>query len=85
MNDDDFKIVEEQFVQAARRAKEASFDFVEIQAAHEFLLSEMLHTKLNEVNLSKDILVQAKGIINIFKRIYNELKIPMGIRSIIYW
>ncbi len=68
MNDDDFKIVEEQFVQAARRAKEASFDFVEIHAAHEFLLSEMLHTKLNKVNSIKRYFSSSKRYYQYFQK-----------------
>jgi len=74
------KEIEEKFVQGAFRAKEAGFDFVEIHGAHGYLINQLLHPKLNEVIKDKDVNVRASLAINIIRRIYEEVKIPVGIR-----
>ncbi len=84
MNDTDIKTIEDKFVKAAHRAKKAGFDFVEIHAAHGYLLNEFINPFLNDIIDSKDILVRAKIILNILKRIKEEVKIPMGIRMSVH-
>lgn len=80
MTKEDFLEVENQFVDAARRAKEAGFDFVEIHAAHSYLLNQILHPAINEIDKSPEMSERAKIIITIAKRIKEEVKIPAGIR-----
>lgn len=77
---EDLKRIEQQFVNAAHRAKAAGFDFVEIHGAHGYFLNEVMSKALNEVNDSKDILIRAQIVINIVQRVKNEVKIPVGIR-----
>lgn len=72
--------IEEKFVRAAHRAKKAGFDFVEIHGAHGYLLCQLMHKTLNEVIKSEDILIRGASVINIVKRIKEEVGIPMGIR-----
>lgn len=74
------KEVENKFVVAAKRAKEAGFDFVELHGAHGYLLNELMHPVLNEVNKSQNILERGVVVINIIKRIHDEVNIPVGIR-----
>ncbi|WP_338970401.1 hypothetical protein [Spiroplasma endosymbiont of Labia minor] len=72
--------IEEKFIQAAIRAKKAGFDFVELHSAFGYLMSELLHPQLNDVIKSDDILIRGEMILNIAKRLKNEVKIPFGIR-----
>lgn len=74
------KEVEDKFVAAAHRAKKAGFDFVELHGAHGYLLNELMHKDLNEVIKSDDILVRGAAILNIARRINQEVGIPFGIR-----
>jgi len=74
------KEIEDKFVEAAKRAKKAGFDFIEIHGAHGYLINQLLHPKLNEVIKDKDVNVRAAMAINVIKRIYKEVKIPIGIR-----
>ncbi len=80
VGDKDIKIIENKFVKAALRAKKAGFDFIELHAAHGYLLNEFINPFLNEINNSKDILIRSEIILNIVKRIKKEVKIAMGIR-----
>ncbi len=50
MTEDDIKNTIEAFVHAARRAKEAGFDIVEIHAAHGYLLNQFLSPLTNKRN-----------------------------------
>ncbi|MBE4704383.1 oxidoreductase [Spiroplasma platyhelix] len=68
------------FIKAAKRAQEAGFDFVELHAAHGYLLSEILSKKINEVTNDQDILKRAKIIIEIVDAINQDIKIPVAIR-----
>lgn len=68
------------FVNAAKRAKIAGFDFIELHAAHGYLLSEILSKNINQVTNDQDILKRAKIIIEIVDEISKEVKIPIGIR-----
>lgn len=70
----------QKFVDAAQRAKEAGFDFVEIHGAHGYLLNELMHKDLNEVIKSDDILVRGAAVVTIARRIKEEVGIPAGIR-----
>ncbi|WP_026389116.1 hypothetical protein [[Acholeplasma] multilocale] len=72
--------IEEDFVQAASRAKQAGFDFVELHAAHGYLLNEIYHPFLNTIDDEKDIVKRSQLIINIASRIEKEVGIRMGIR-----
>jgi len=74
------KDIEDKFVASAHRAKEAGFDFVEIHGAHGYLLSALINPKINDVIKSDDILVRAETLINIVKRVKEEVGIPMGVR-----
>ncbi|WP_338969373.1 hypothetical protein [Spiroplasma endosymbiont of Labia minor] len=76
----DLKIIKDKFIAAAFRAKQANFDFVEIHAAHGYLLSELISPKLNDVIVSDDILVRTQLIIDIIDEINEKVKIPVGIR-----
>lgn len=80
MDEMDFMRIENQFVSAAQRAKKAGFDFVEIHGAHGYLLSEIMGKSMNEVNTSIDILERSQIVINIARRIKEEVQIPVGIR-----
>lgn len=70
----------QKFVDAAQRAKDAGFDFIEIHAAHGYLLNELMHKDLNEIIKSDDILVRGAAVVTIARRIKEEVGIPAGIR-----
>ena len=72
--------VEDNFVAAAKRAKEAGFDFVEIHSAHGYLLNQIINPQLNEVFGDVELLERAKILFNIINRINEEVKIPVGMR-----
>lgn len=72
--------IKNSFVDSARRAKAAGFDFVELHAAHGYLLSEIISKNVNEVTNNPDILKRAKIIIDIFDEINQKVQIPTGIR-----
>ncbi|NQZ65931.1 MAG: hypothetical protein HRT99_01785 [Mycoplasmatales bacterium] len=72
--------IEEKFINAAKRAKRAGFDFVEVHGAHGYLLNQLMNPKLNDVIKSNDILIRGKIVINILKRIKEEVGIPAGLR-----
>lgn len=74
------KNVEDKFVEAAKRAKEADFDFVEIHGAHGYLLNQIMNPYLNDAFKEEDILTRARVVVEIVKRIHDEVKIPVGIR-----
>ncbi|WP_368487215.1 NADPH dehydrogenase [Spiroplasma sp. DGKH1] len=77
---DDLQIIKQQFVDAAKRAKLAGFDFVELHAAHGYFLSELIHSKLNDVIKSPDIITRSQLLIDIVNDIYDVVQIPVGIR-----
>lgn len=76
----DLKRIADDFVNAAKRAKVAGLDFIEIHAAHGYLLNQVLHPKLNEIITIDNMVDRASMIIDILKRIKTEVNIPMGIR-----
>ncbi|AXK51557.1 hypothetical protein [Spiroplasma alleghenense] len=76
----DLNRIENDFISAAMRAKKAGFDFIELHAAHGYLLNEIYHPLLNEVNKSSNIIERSEMIITIAKRITQEVKIGIGIR-----
>ncbi|WP_283272844.1 hypothetical protein [Spiroplasma sp. SV19] len=77
---EDLDILEEKFIAAAYRAQKAGFDFVELHSAFGYFMSELLHPILNDVIKSDDILVRGKMILNIARRLKEEVKMPFGIR-----
>ncbi|AHI53244.1 oxidoreductase [Spiroplasma culicicola] len=80
LNESNLDQIKTAFIQGANRAKKAGFDFVELHAAHGYLLSELISEQLNEVIKSSDILVRAKIIIDIVDEIIDNIGIPVGIR-----
>lgn len=74
------KSIEDAFVAAAKRAKTAGFNFVEIHAAHGYFLSNLIGKYSNDVIITDDILVRSATLINIIKRIHDDIKIPVGVR-----
>lgn len=72
--------IENAFVESARRAKDAGFDFVELHAAHGYFLSSMISRHLNEVTPNDNIVKRASIVITIAKRIFEEVGIRIGIR-----
>ncbi|MDQ7983109.1 MAG: hypothetical protein REH79_02680 [Spiroplasma sp.] len=74
------QVIKDDFVAAAKRAQQAGFDFIELHAAHGYLLSEILSKTINQVTNNQDILKRAKIIIEIIDQINVEVKIPVGIR-----
>lgn len=80
MNENDLAKVENDFVSAAKRAKAAGFDFVEIHGAHGYLINQLLHPVLNEVFGANDVVERAQFLIRIIDRIAAEVDIPTGIR-----
>ncbi len=80
VENEDLERIEQQFIDAAKRAKTAGFDFIEIHAAHGYFLNEMLSKALNEIDDSGDVLKRGKILINIVRRIKTEVQIPVGVR-----
>ncbi|QEH61214.1 NADPH2 dehydrogenase [Spiroplasma chinense] len=80
LDEENLKRIEDCFVKAAQRAKIAGLDFVEIHAAHGFLISELIHPQLNDLIKSEDIFERSKMLITVLERINSEVKIPVGIR-----
>ncbi len=80
IKDKQIKEIENKFIDAAKRAKKAGFDFVEVHGAHGYLLNQLMNPKLNEVIKAEDILVRGQVVINILKRIKEEIGIPVGLR-----
>lgn len=80
MNESDLAKVENDFVSAAKRAKTAGFDFIEIHGAHGYLINQLLHPVLNEVFKANDVIERAQFLIRIIDRIATEVNIPTGIR-----
>ncbi|WP_338983167.1 hypothetical protein [Spiroplasma endosymbiont of Othius punctulatus] len=76
----DLQRIENDFVKASMRAKTSGLDFVELHAAHGYLLNEILHPTLNEINKQNNMVDRSKMIIEILKRIKEEVDIPVGIR-----
>lgn len=76
----DLQKIKEDFVKAAKRAKMAGFDFIELHAAHGYLLSELISKALNEVVKNEDILIRTKLILEIVEEIKEKVDIPVGIR-----
>lgn len=72
--------IEQAFVDAALRAKNAGFDFVELHGAHGYLLSCLMSKLANEIIFSEDIIARSQLVINVVRRINEEVKIPVGIR-----
>ncbi|MGL4948020.1 MAG: hypothetical protein ACRC42_01395 [Mycoplasma sp.] len=70
----------EAYVQAAKRAKLAGFDFIEIHAAHGYFLSSLISRHTNHIFKDKDIVTRSQPLIDILNRITNEVSIPIGIR-----
>ncbi|QEH61215.1 NADPH2 dehydrogenase [Spiroplasma chinense] len=80
VNEIESERIKQSFVSAAKRAKTAGLDFVEIHAAHGYLLNQFIHPKLNNVIESDNILERAKIILEIVKEIKENISIPVGIR-----
>ncbi|AHI54026.1 NADH:flavin oxidoreductase/NADH oxidase [Spiroplasma sabaudiense Ar-1343] len=76
----DLQRIENDFIDAAKRAKKAGFDFVELHAAHGYLLNELYHPLLNEIDKNSELIVRSQMIISIAKRIAEEVQITVGIR-----
>lgn len=76
----DLEKIKNDFVDAAKRAKQANFDFIELHAAHGYLLSELISKNLNELIKSDDILIRSKLILDIVKEIKAKVNIAIGIR-----
>ena len=67
------------FVSAAKRAKDAGFDFVMIHAAHGYLLHSFISQFLNK-KYRGPMVERAKIVIDIVKRINDEIGIPIAMR-----
>lgn len=74
------EMIKIKFIEAAKRAKQAGFDFIEIHAAHGYFLNELLSKALNEVSNSDDILERGNLLIEIIKEIKTKVDIPIGVR-----
>ncbi|AAT27554.1 NADH:flavin oxidoreductase [[Mycoplasma] mobile] len=70
----------ENFILAAKRAKKAGVDFVEIHAAHGYLFSQLISPITNEINPSENIVERSRLLIDFVKRLKKEVDIPFGIR-----
>ncbi|ALV23251.1 hypothetical protein ASO20_01080 [Mycoplasma sp. (ex Biomphalaria glabrata)] len=77
-NDNDLIEVVQNFISAAKRAKKAGFDFIEIHGAHGYLICSMLNPYTNDLIKTKDICERGKYLIEIVKGISKIL--PTGIR-----
>lgn len=68
--------IKDHFVAAARRAKAAGFDAVQIHAAHWYLLATMLNADLN--TRSDEYGVDNQGRVRLTRQIIEEIKHAMG-------
>ena len=78
MTVDELNKVKNDYINAAKNAKLAGFDFVEIHAAHGYLLSTMLHKDLNKVFFDEDILVRGAMLVEMIDEISKHINV--GIR-----
>ncbi|AGR42220.1 NADH:flavin oxidoreductase/NADH oxidase [Spiroplasma diminutum] len=70
----------DEFVNSARRAKKAGFDFIEIHLGDGILLSNLLINELNTLTISENIQEKIEPIIYILKNIQEKIAIPVGVR-----
>ncbi len=80
ITDEQLDALEEKYVQAARLAKEAGFDCVDIKCCHGYLLSELIGARLREGKYGGSFENRSRLINNITRRIHDEVGIAMMVR-----
>ena len=80
ITDQQLDALEEKYVQAARLAKEAGFDCVDIKCCHGYLLSELMGARLREGRYGGSFENRSRLLNNITRRIHDEVGIAMMVR-----
>lgn len=73
ISDDELEALEDQYVEAAKLAKEAGFHGVDVKACHRYLLSELLSAYEREGKYGGDFEGRTRLIRNIVRKIKSEL------------
>ncbi|MBR4868226.1 MAG: flavin oxidoreductase/NADH oxidase [Clostridia bacterium] len=80
ITDQQLDALEEKYVQAARLAKEAGFDCVDIKCCHGYLLSELMGARLRKGRYGGSFENRSRLLNNITRRIHDEVGIAMMVR-----
>jgi 2,4-dienoyl-CoA reductase-like NADH-dependent reductase (Old Yellow Enzyme family) len=72
LSDDDLKRVEDALVNAARLARRAGFDFVDVKQCHRYLLSELLSAKTRDDDYGGSYENRTRLARNVIRRIRDE-------------
>lgn len=82
MTHDDIEEVKKQFINAAKRAKKAGYDIVEIHGAHGYLINEFLSSLTNKRKdkYGSDLDGRAKLLYEIVEGIKDKVDIPLFVR-----
>jgi len=84
MTDEELEQLEEDFLAAAKLAKKAGFDAVDIKACHRYLLSENLAAHTREGKYGGDYENRTRLLKNSLKKIAAELDIDLATRMNVY-
>lgn len=84
MTDEELEQLEDDFLKAARLAREAGFDAVDIKACHRYLLSENLAAHTRKGRYGGDYENRTKLLKNAIKKIAEEVEIDLAVRMNVY-
>lgn len=84
MNDGELEQLEEDFLKAAKLARKAGFDAVDVKACHRYLLSENLAAHTREGKYGGSYENRTRLLKNALKKISNEVDIDLAVRLNIF-